>query len=141
MELKLEDLKKLHIQKNPLTKLLLVDMFDCTISEYEKWRAENDGKDILKRLDQLILNSFYQWGMDPKVKSAKVIDLYIENEIPKSNTGIKLEILNDINEIEKKLQPFDINNKPIEIENGRDQITIIPDEDGELIEDLDGPDA
>ena len=130
-----EELQKLNTS-TPLTKLKLVQLFNTTITDYDKWRIENDGTEIIKMLDQIILNSFYEWGMNPKIKSGRAIDLYVENEIPKSTSGIKLEIINDINEIEKMLQPFDINNNRVDIENPRDDVTIIGDDLSDLVEEI-----
>lgn len=124
-----EDLKKLSIDIGPISKLIICNTFKMEVPDYDEWRAKSEGSLVLKTLDQLILNSFYKWGMNPKIKSSKAIELYVENEIPKSQTGIKLEVINDINDFQKQVQPFNINNEMIDIQNPRDNVTIIPDEE------------
>lgn len=129
----------LNPSMGPLSKNVLVEVFGCTYWEYSLWRTKNDGKEVLRKLDAVILQSLYEWGMDPKIKNPRVIELFIDNEIPKSSTGIKLEIINDISEWQKQLQPFDINNKRIDIENKRDKIVVIPDKTtDELVEMIEG---
>lgn len=127
-----EKIEKIEPVTGPLNKLAIAKYFKMTLKEYAEWRADVENEELVEELDYKILHEFYKYSFNNKV--AKGIDLYMENEIPKTNTGIKLQIINDITEYQSQLQPFDMNNKRVDIENPRDKIIIIPDTTDGLVE-------
>lgn len=142
MELKswLEKLEQLRIKvlvdeitkkTGPLTKLAVCDFLEISLLEYDDIRTkainDKEWEQAIRLLDEVILNSFYVYSFDKKINQG--IQMYCENEITKTNSGLKLEVFVDINDYQKQLQGFDINNpERINIENEEDEITIIGDE-------------
>lgn len=127
IKVQLEDMKD---SSGPLTKLTICGLFGISLVQYEKLRTKAINNKRWQRafelLDEIVLNSFYKYSFDKKINQG--IQLYQENEIRKTNAGVKLEVFVDINDYQKQLQPFDINNpNRLDIENTDDEITIIED--------------
>ncbi len=123
----------------PLSKLLICKKYDVNPLAYDVIIAKYPEADEVVLLQEHISNSFYLWGFKDKIKNPKAIDMYVHREVPSNATMYIPKVHNDITEFQKQLQPFDINNpKRVDIENPRDDITIIDDESlKDLLDDVD----
>lgn len=137
--------KSVHTTSIPFTKIQFATEIGITLQELETLISENKNAEWVDNMDSVITMSFYYYSFANKF--TKGVEQYMAKELPINNSDVELNVFVDINDFQKQLQPFNINNELhpefISIENPRDEIIVIDgdltlEEAEELVEELDG---